>query len=510
MQKLIRAKSELFAVAVIVAAGTALRLWSPKMSADLWYDEVFSLIVAKQPFGVMMHSIFLGGDTNPPLYTLLLHLWIKLGDSDAHVKYLSLLFGVASICAAYLVARQVGGKYAGLVACLLLAVSPMAIYYSIEARPYAIFLFLSLLSTYFFLSAIRASEHREGIPSGATIMPVGYLVATTLVLYTHWFGLLLVLIHTLGLVIYRPSTIRMTRRYALSLIVIGCSCLPLAPFLSNQLKLQASVGGFQWPGQPGLHSLLELALYTSGGRRSLALTAAFFVIACLGRAKQAPVEGSNLKRHTIFLSAYVLLPVILVYVASTLIKEYTFFVPRYFLPFLVGVYVLVGIAALRVEWKMALACVLGLAAFPVFETVTHRQPPEKPYSRIASELSGRDAPDVLIAHLSPASYYPVLHYRDSAATDKVLWDPASGGGYVIGYNVGGQMLSEKDLVAIGTASRKYKEFWVVVDPVAADPETQSLAEWFKNNEALLMVSEQQFGDVSLRHYKLLQSVSATP
>jgi hypothetical protein len=512
IQAILKSKAEWLIVAAISAVGTVFRLVSPKMSADLWYDEVFSLFVAQQPFAHMLHNLYLGvptgarmdpGDTNPPLYTVLLHLWMRMGSSDRHVKYLSLVFGVASIWAIWLLVRRVAGKLGGLVSCLLLAVSPLAIYYSIEARPYAMFLFFSLLSTFFFLSAIGKAELEERNTSSSSLMPAGYLVATILVVYTHWFGLLLMPVHAVGLVVYGPASARSVRRYLLSWIAIGCCCLPLVPFLLNQIRLQSAVGGFTWPGQPGLGSLFELALLTAGGQSLLALTAAFFLIAYLGKNDQMVEQGRRLRNGNMFFIAYVLLPVILVYAASALMAHYTFFVPRYFLPFLAGVYVLIGLAMSRIELKMALAWVLVLVLVPAFEAIRFSQPPANPYSRLASELSLREEPGVLIAHLSPMSYYPVLHYRrNSAARDKVLWNPASGGGYLIEYKLGGAMIDQNDLVEVGAELRKYRELWIVADPVGAGPETEGLGEWLRNDEDFSLVSEERIGQVSLKHYRL--------
>lgn len=510
IQVIVKSKGEWLLVAAIVALGTVFRLWSPKMGADLWYDEVFSLIIAQQPLGEMLHRLYLGGDTMPPLYTVLLHLWMKLGASDAHVKFLSLVFGVASIFAIYLLARQAAGKLAGVASCLLLAVSPLAIYYSIEARPYAIFLFFSLISNYFFVSAIQKDQVEEGDSSRLKMMPAGYWISTTLAIYSHWFGLLLPLTHAVGVIIYQPFSRRMIRRHILTLIGIGCCCLPLLPFLWKQIRLQAAVGESSWPGRPGLRSLFDIALLTTGGQSLLALTAAFFLIAYVGENHHTIQEKRVLKRNNIFFAAYTFLPVIAVYTTSMLTSHYMFFVPRYFLPFLVGLYVLVGLAASRIERKMAVVWVFVFGLVPLYEAAWYRRPPENQYSRIAAQLSLHDEPGVLIGHLSPASYYSILHYRrGSAATDKVLWDPVSGGGYLLGYNVGGEMLDQNDLVEVGTELRKYRELWIVADPIGADPETQALGEWLRNDEDFSLVSEERIGQVSLEHYRL-KSAASTP
>jgi hypothetical protein len=62
-------RAEWLPVTVVITLGTALRIWSPAMRSELWYDEAYSLTVARQSFGRMAHLLLVGGDTNPPLYT---------------------------------------------------------------------------------------------------------------------------------------------------------------------------------------------------------------------------------------------------------------------------------------------------------------------------------------------------------------------------------------------------------------------------------------------------------
>ena len=94
---IIATKAEWLGLSGVIALGAALRWWSHAMKSDLWYDEMYSYLVAGREFSSMMNILYSGADTNPPLYTLLLHYWLKLGTSDTHVKCLSLLFAIASI-----------------------------------------------------------------------------------------------------------------------------------------------------------------------------------------------------------------------------------------------------------------------------------------------------------------------------------------------------------------------------------------------------------------------------
>lgn len=77
-------------------------------------------------------------DTSPPLYYLLLNAWTRvLGPSDPALRAFSVWWTLASLPFAWLVGRRLGGSFAGWSACLLLAFAPVAFFYSLEGRMYA-------------------------------------------------------------------------------------------------------------------------------------------------------------------------------------------------------------------------------------------------------------------------------------------------------------------------------------------------------------------------------------
>ena len=94
---------------VAVAAGVALRARS---SSDLWLDEALSVNIARLPLRDIPAA--LRHDGAPPLYYVLLHLWMRLfGTSDGAVRALSGLFSVATLPVLYLAGRRVGGRRVG-------------------------------------------------------------------------------------------------------------------------------------------------------------------------------------------------------------------------------------------------------------------------------------------------------------------------------------------------------------------------------------------------------------
>jgi 4-amino-4-deoxy-L-arabinose transferase-like glycosyltransferase len=144
-------------LAAITAIGLALRL--PSFGDSLFGDELSAFyIVAGHGFGQMMH--LLNGhstELNPPLFFILAWGSVKVfGLSAMALKLVSLLTGTATIPLVYLLGRRTVSGPAGLVAAALAAGCPFLIYYSSEARPYALMVFLVLVATLALLQALAS------------------------------------------------------------------------------------------------------------------------------------------------------------------------------------------------------------------------------------------------------------------------------------------------------------------------------------------------------------------
>jgi uncharacterized membrane protein len=125
-----------YPLALILLLGLGLRLW--RIDAALWYDEAFSAWLARLPLVNLIEAAL--GDVHPPLYYLILagvtHL---VGHSEAALRLPSLLAGLGLIWLVYRLASALGqSRETALVAALLCAISPFQVYYSQEARPYAL------------------------------------------------------------------------------------------------------------------------------------------------------------------------------------------------------------------------------------------------------------------------------------------------------------------------------------------------------------------------------------
>src|SRR5207342_2884801 len=97
--------------------------------------------IAKLPLSGLEEA--LKRDGAPPLYYLLLHVWIRIfGSGDVAVRALSGVLGVIMLPLAYLAGRRLGGgdpdrsRWTGWTMLLVVAASPYAIRYSTETRMY--------------------------------------------------------------------------------------------------------------------------------------------------------------------------------------------------------------------------------------------------------------------------------------------------------------------------------------------------------------------------------------
>lgn len=174
-------------VLLLLVVAVVLRL--PNLGESLWYDEVWYSTRGVGSSLAQLWSRFL---TEPPapLYGVLLFFWVRVfGDGELSVRLPSLLFGLASIGLTYRIARTYGSPLVASVAAAFLCVSPVHVWYSQEATPYAMTLF-SLLASVLAWLRLREDPTR---PARYAVYG-GALLATV---FTHYFAALFLLPLTL-------------------------------------------------------------------------------------------------------------------------------------------------------------------------------------------------------------------------------------------------------------------------------------------------------------------------
>jgi uncharacterized membrane protein len=225
-------------LAAITAAGLALRLALPR---GIWLDEAISIHQAHLSIHDLFENLYYG-DRHPPFHHLTLWLTVRaFGDGELAVRLPSLIAGTLVMPALYLLGRELYDRRTGLVAASFGAVSPLLIWYSQEARMYA---FVTLFGLLALLTQLRAIRNPSMLNWAA------YVLATAALLWSHYFGLLLIGVQQLifiGVLIQRRRTGEPTRPLALgfaySLAVLAMQLVVLYAFASNQFDSTGAAAG---------------------------------------------------------------------------------------------------------------------------------------------------------------------------------------------------------------------------------------------------------------------------
>ena len=143
-------------ILAILLVALALRCY--RLDAQsFWNDEGNSARIAERSLDLILEGA--RGDIHPPGYYLLLHYWrVLLGQSEFALRSLSVVAGLMLVVFTHLLGRRLFGEVTGLTAALLGAISPFAIYYSQEARMYALLAALSAASTYLLLRILTGGQ----------------------------------------------------------------------------------------------------------------------------------------------------------------------------------------------------------------------------------------------------------------------------------------------------------------------------------------------------------------
>jgi mannosyltransferase len=325
------------AVAAMVLAGIGLRFVSV---GPLWLDEAQSVAIASVPLHLLPDA--LRSDGAPPLWYVLLHVWMRLfGDSTYSVRLMAVGPAIAALPVAARLGRRLGGPEVGRTALILMATSPFAIRYGVEARMYSLVLLFSLLAAHAVLSV-----HRSARPGRAA---AALAVLTCALLYTHYYAI------WLGLVFGAAELWWAVRRHdQRSWWVVGALVTGLVGFVPwlPILRFQTAHTGAPWTAPPSFNAVLDTVAAWAGGDSPLARVAglamlALAVLAVLGRrgTRRTIVIGPPVAREPLRLLGIVFGVVLVAIVDAMITKQAS--VPRY-TSVVIGLFVVVVAIGIQV------------------------------------------------------------------------------------------------------------------------------------------------------------------
>lgn len=220
------------ALGAIVLLAALLR-FATLRTQSIWFDEAATWDLVRRPFGEMLDRIP-DGESNPPLYYVLEWGWTRVfGDGEAGLRSLSSLVGLLMVPVAYAIGRRAAGGLAraGLAAAALVAVNPLLVWFSQEARSYALATLLSAVALVLLLRAL--DDPRRGRLLAA------WALAAALALATHYFTAFVLAPQALWLLWRHPR-----RKGALAAVgALALAGLALLPLLLAQAGNPYDIAG---------------------------------------------------------------------------------------------------------------------------------------------------------------------------------------------------------------------------------------------------------------------------
>lgn len=209
---------------------------------SFWYDEAFTPIHVLHPsLWATLRSV-VHTENTPPLWYLL--VWADtrvLGTGEVALRLPSALAGIATVPIAWAIGRELTDRRTTAIAAAgLVAVNPLFVWYSQEARAYGLFVLFTALAMLCFLRALRQ-------PSPGRM--AAFAGAGALALLSHYFAVFLLIPMALWLLWAHANRLRAVLPALGALTLVGLALLPL---------ISAQGGhGTQWIGAWALSGRLQ-------------------------------------------------------------------------------------------------------------------------------------------------------------------------------------------------------------------------------------------------------------
>jgi mannosyltransferase len=432
-------RSRVLLLAFVTLAGAWLRLLHLG-AKSLWLDEGATVTLARMAWPQFVHVWWYGEASFQGAFFLLMRAWLHLGQNEVWVRLPAAIFGTASIPLLYLVARKLVGAGPALAAAAILAFSPTHVYYSQEARSYAMTILLVLVSSWFFARAVEHNRERDWAL---------WTIFSVVAVYSHYFAALVMVAQAGSLFFHKkPAPWGRMTLHGLAILAIA------TPGLTYVLRVPPQAMTFPWMPKPTPKQLLHIALFLGGSGEKFLVSAILWTAAALAIRRQRSGESEpGIYWRGMLVISWAVVPIVLTALASL---RHPVFVQRYMIFSLPATVMLAGrgMSALPKRqvgfWLVMLLCASSIPT--IF--LGYRKPRE----------DWRDATKVILASAQPGDavviypFYAIVgfdYYRQldpHAPALRVFTQPY----YGVGDN------DQTLLQTLSSDSRQFRHVWVMV------------------------------------------------
>jgi hypothetical protein len=220
------------------------------IKSNLWTDEFIMLLTARRE---LVDSLMQLEDYSAPLYQLILRLIIKHNfPPEWIIRVPAYVFMMLGLISTWYFTKNIFSRRVAIITVILMSINPLLLRYGAEARPYSMFLFFSVTSMGIFYKFITS----ESIKYKYALL---YVVVTSLLLYTHYYGFLVLLsqISYSIFTMYIRSYNRQQKTFiGITFLIIIAISIP-SFMLASRYILDGAKGIIGWIERPRLTDLIS-------------------------------------------------------------------------------------------------------------------------------------------------------------------------------------------------------------------------------------------------------------
>lgn len=474
---------------------------------SFWFDEGVQLFISRHfmeyPIRLNLPGAFIF------TFSFLLKCWMSISSNDYFLKLFPVLFGILSLVLIYLLGKLIFSRKTGVLGALLLAFSPLHIYYSQELTGYSLSIFLALSSSYCFLRILRK-------PTFLTMS--FYIIATAAFIYNHSINSVLVLIQNLFFYLLYPGKEGFKKKWLYLQMVLLLFCFPCLILTVIRFSIFSDKNIYFWipdlgPRMPVITFMIFSLGYNAHWVPQLLALSVFTLLSLKA------MYHWHKKSEFPYLVLWAIVPVSLVWLMP---RFRAFYLHRLFFFTLPAFYLIAAAGIERVNKLFLAVCgvYLVLTAYSLKNYYENKLPPNyekyylssiwprKDYRGSALHLAEKFQEKDVILHICRSSYMPFLYYHKEKFPEYGI---KMGDVYKHDWTrIFGQLpeFSILKFLEIGRANdlRDYKRIWLVVSDwsfsgIKKDPEdyvSRYAIAWFNKN--FILEEEHLFQGVNIYLY----------
>ena len=385
-------------------------------SNSLGGDEPFSVYHAQMDMASIIR--LLAGGNNPPLYELLLNLWIKIfGISEFSVRFPSLIFSSITVLYIYKLGTKFLNKRIALYASIIFIFSNYHILFAHEARVYSLLGLLSVISMYYFMFIIQYitidTKVENNLKSSVRNNLIILVIVDTLIIYSHYFGFFILITQFAFIVSNKKIISKYWKQILICSSIIGLLYLPNIFVVLNRFIESSSNGTWVKPPN-GIDSIYNMLRQFSN-----APVVAVFVILILVSSFVKSIINKKIEQKNIYNRLIVFWFVFVFFFMFSISYLIPMFLDRYLMPGAIALSLVLGISIdyiIKIQkYRYIIPIIISLLfAVTVKPNITNKRNVEETVDKIKEIRDSNTLVLICPAHfiLNFAYYYNIEIFKD--------------------------------------------------------------------------------------------------